>query len=196
MDDQHFEQDQQTDPQSKTNPQSGNPPQDDSKKPQNEGQDLQKLQQELEETRTRLDELTTISQQALADLQNYKKRNEDEKQQFVKFANAALILQILPILDNIALAEKHLPENPDAQKWAEGVLSTVKQLEDLLAKDGLNKISTEDLFDPDLHEAVTMQPGPKDQIMQTMETGYKIGERVLRRAKVIVGNGESAATAS
>ncbi|MBD3270806.1 nucleotide exchange factor GrpE, partial [Candidatus Peregrinibacteria bacterium] len=89
-------------------------PQDDQKKDDGDGQngsdDLKILQQELEESKTKLAELTRISQQALADLQNYKKRVEEEKNQFAKFANSKLIQEILPTLDNFSLAVQHIPE--------------------------------------------------------------------------------------
>ncbi len=158
------------------------------KKPQNQNGDASKIQEELEQANAKLTELTEISQRALADLQNYKKRTEDEKAAFITFANAALITELLPVLDNIERAIAHTPE--EAKEWATGVTGTLKQLEDVLTRAGLAKIEAQGEFNPEMHEAVSMQPGEKDHIIQNLETGYKIGERVIRRSKVIVGNGE------
>lgn len=160
----------------------------------NGDQDFSALQNELEDTKTKLAELTQISQHALADLQNFKKRSEEEKAKFIVFANSLLITELLPVLDNIDRAIVHLPEDPAAREWANGILAIIKQLEKTLKKQGMEKIPVENqTFDPNFHEAVMTQPGEKDLILQEMEKGYKIQDRVLRRSKVVVGNGESLA---
>ncbi|MGL5830629.1 MAG: nucleotide exchange factor GrpE, partial [Candidatus Altimarinota bacterium] len=83
---------------------------------------LQNLQKELEDSKTKLQDLTNISQQALADLQNYKKRSDEEKSQFLTFANANLISEILPVIDNVERASQHVPE--EAKDWAQGIIGT------------------------------------------------------------------------
>jgi molecular chaperone GrpE len=151
--------------------------------------DLTALQTELENSKAKLVELTQISQQALADLQNFKKRTEEEKIKFVAFANATLISDLLPILDNIDRAMAHLPEEPSAKEWANGIMAVLKQLEEALKARGLEYIATTgQTFDPVHHEALMTEPGPKDQVIKEIEKGYKITDRVLRRAKVTVGN--------
>ena len=150
---------------------------------------LTTVQAELESTKTRLAELTQISQQALADLQNFKKRTEEDKIKFVAFANSTLISELLPVLDNIDRSLAHLPEDPAAREWANGILAIMKQMDDVLKARGLEKIETAGLtFDPNLHEAVMTEAGLKDQIIRELEKGYKLSDRVLRRAKVTVGN--------
>jgi molecular chaperone GrpE len=152
--------------------------------------DLTALQQELEDTKNKLSELTLISQHALADLQNFKKRTEEDKEKFVIFANSTLISSLLPVLDNLDRALLHLPEEPASREWANGMLAIMKQLEDTLKKQGLEQIpSSGQKFDPVLHEAVMTEPGEQDRITREMEKGYRIQNKVLRRAKVIVGNG-------
>ncbi|MBD3270512.1 nucleotide exchange factor GrpE [Candidatus Peregrinibacteria bacterium] len=83
-----------------------------------------------------------------------------------------------------------MPE--EAKEWATGVTAIFKQLEETLQKNGLEKIELKEgaSFDPETQEAVSMQPGKKDKIVQVLEAGYKIEDRILRRSKVIVGNGE------
>jgi len=173
MDDQTTQQDHQTTP----------PATDDT----NAG-DLAALQTELENSKAKLMELTQISQHALADLQNFKKRTQEEKAQFISFANASLITDLLPIIDNMDRALTHLPEDKTAREWANGVLAIFKNLEETLKARGLETINTESQpFNPILHEALMTEPGPQDQVIKQLEKGYKIADRVLRRAKVTVG---------
>ncbi len=151
--------------------------------------DFKTLQAELENTRGKLAELTQISQQALADLQNYKKRTEEEKIKFVAFANAALISELLPVMDDLDRAISHLPEDPAGREWANGIAIIFKKLQDILTTQGLETIpTTGNPFDPALHEAMLMEEGPPDQVVREMDKGYRLAERVLRRAKVVVGH--------
>lgn len=150
---------------------------------------LQNLQKELEDSKTKLQDLTNISQQALADLQNYKKRSDEEKSQFLTFANANLISEILPVIDNVERASQHVPE--EAKNWAQGIIGTLKQLESILSEHGLQKIpTTGKSFDPRLHEAILTENGAQDSIIKEIQAGYLLKDKVLRPAKVSVGNGQ------
>jgi molecular chaperone GrpE len=151
---------------------------------------LQNLQKELEDSKTKLQDLTAISQHALADLQNYKKRSDEEKIQFLSFANANLIIEILPVLDNVERATQHIPD--EAKDWAQGIVGTLKQLESVLNSQGLQKINTvEQSFDPRLHEAILTENGPQDKVIKEIQAGYLLKDKVLRPAKVSVGNGQT-----
>lgn len=153
--------------------------------------DLQVLQTELLVTKQKLEELTRIAQQALADLSNYKKRTEEEKKHFVEFANTNLVNALLPILDNMHLSLEHAPSDQSNQAWMAGIKTIFKQLEDTLTQFGVIKIDHHQKdFDPNVHEAISIMAGPKDKILKAFQHGYKMGEKVLRRSKVIVGNGE------
>ena len=148
----------------------------------------------LEAAKVKIAELTNISQQALADLQNFKKRSEEEKIQFLSFANAALITDLLPALDNMERALAHIPEEPAAKEWAQGILATMKQLEQILAEKGLEKIESDRKdFDPQFHEALMTEEGEQDKVVRAVSKGYKIGKKVIRRAKVAVGHGKGEA---
>jgi molecular chaperone GrpE len=151
-------------------------------------QDIEKLQAELEQAQTKLEEMTRVTQQALADLQNFRRRSEEEKTAFIEFANAELVKSILPALTNIARALQHEPKDAE---WAKGVEQTFKQLTDALEKHGLKQMTTVgQKFDPKLHEALLMAPGEKDTILEELEAGFLLGERVIKPARVKVGNGE------
>ena len=157
--------------------------------PANE-QDFNTLQTELEQTQAKLDEMVNISKHALADLQNYKRHVEEEKAAFVTFANAELISALLPSLDNFDRALRHDPKDAE---WAKGIEQIYKQMQDALEKRGLTPIQTAgQKFDPRLHEALLTAPGEKDMVLEELEKGWMLGERVLKPARVKVGNGEQA----
>jgi molecular chaperone GrpE len=157
----------------------------------NQQEDFSTLLDELETSKAKLAELTQISQQALADLQNFKKRSEEEKIKFVAFANATLITELLPILDSIDRATAHLPQEPAVREWVDGIVNIFKKLTETLSTRGLEIIPTDSqAFDPNLHEAVMTENGPHDQIIKELEKGYRMGDKVLRRARVTVGNGQ------
>jgi molecular chaperone GrpE len=146
-------------------------------------------EKEIENLKKELEEMTNLSRRALADLQNYKRRSGDEKAAFIKFANAALMQELLPSIENIYRALDY--ENKDAQ-WTAGVEQTLIQLVQTLEKVGLKAIETEGrMFDPNLHEALLTAPGEKDKILSELEKGYTFNGRVIKQAKVQVGNGEA-----
>lgn len=149
-------------------------------------QQIADLQQELEQTQTKLQEMTKITQHALADLQNFKRRSEEEKSSFATYANADLILALLPAIDNINRALAHEPKDTE---WAKGVEQSLKQLTQTLEKRGLTVIpTTGQKFDPRLHEALLTGPGEKDMILAELEKGYILGEKVIKPARVKVGS--------
>lgn len=164
--------------------------------PSDQNQDLTMLQQELENsqkqleaTKEQLQNLTAVSQRALADLQNYKRRTEEEKASFVTFANAELLTALLPAIDNIHRALAHDPKDAE---WAKGAEQTMKQLTDTLEKLGLKPIPTlSQKFDPNIHEALMTAPGEKDLILAELEKGYTWNDKTIKRARVTVGNGET-----
>lgn len=150
--------------------------------------DYASLKTELEQTQNKLQEMMTISQHALADLQNFRRRSEEEKTNFIQYANADLMLDLLPVIDNMHRAFNHEPKD---ENWIKGVEQTMKQLTQVLEKRNLKAIdTTNQKFDPTLHEALLVGPGEKDLILAELEKGYMLGEKVIKRARVKVGNGE------
>jgi|WetSurMetagenome_2_1015567.scaffolds.fasta_scaffold171442_3 molecular chaperone GrpE len=153
-------------------------------------QEFEAIKSELEQTQTKLSEMLIISQRALADLQNYRRRTEEEKASFVEFANADLILGLIPALNGIDMALKHEPKDED---WIKGIEASLRQITNEFLKRGLKEIpTTGQKFDPKLHEALLVAPGEKDTILEELEKGYMLGERVIKPARVKVGNGEMA----
>lgn len=146
-----------------------------------------KLQKELDETKKKLEEMTAVSQRALADLQNYKRRVEEDKASFVSHANAAMMIDLLPSIDNIYRVLEH--ENKDAD-WAKGLEATLKQLTQALEHMGLKTIPAKgEKFDPTMHEALMAVPGEKDIVLEELEKGFMLRDKVLKQSRVKVGNG-------
>jgi len=138
------------------------------------------------------DEMRALAQRLQADFENYKKRMLREQTNAIEHANARLLEQMLPVLESFELAAKSI-EGPDAdvQKLRGGVLAAIRQLEDVVAKAGLEPIdATGQPFDPNQHEAV-MQDDSGDGdgetvVAQVLRTGYRMKGRVLRPAMVRV----------
>jgi molecular chaperone GrpE len=118
---------------------------------------------------------------ALADYQNLERRIEREKELLVKLASSVLLIKLLPVLDNLERAQSHLKDS--------GLEHVVRQFKDALATEGVSEIKAEGEFNPELHEAITDSEGDEGKIVEILEKGYKIGDRVLRPAKVKVGKG-------
>lgn len=155
-------------------------------------EDLNAEVQNISETDTEIAELTRIAKQAMADLANFRRRSEEEKKQFVQFANANLILDLLKIIDTFDRSLKSMPEELKENEWVKGVQGIDQQLHSIMDKQGLTRIATVgEKLNVASHEALMQAPGEKNIILEEFEAGYMLGDRVLRPAKVKVGNGES-----
>ncbi|HET9115476.1 MAG TPA: nucleotide exchange factor GrpE [Gaiellaceae bacterium] len=122
-----------------------------------------------------------------ADFENYKKRAARERQEYVALANERLIGELLPILDDLERALAAAEEHQEAQ-LEEGVRLVHRALAGLLERHGVKPISTDGKFDPYLHEALLSQPSEAEEgsVLDVVQKGYKLGERVVRPARVVV----------
>jgi molecular chaperone GrpE len=129
---------------------------------------------------------------ATADLENFKKRAARERQEAIKFANASLLEKLIPALDNLemALAAANNAESHSMESLKTGIAMICNQLKAALADTGLEEIdATNQPFDPNLHEAVSHQESadvPEGQVLQQLRKGYKLRERLIRPASVVV----------
>ncbi len=155
-------------------------------------EELTKLQMDLVQAQTRIEELTDTSKRALADLTNYRRMVEQERIQYVAFANSSFIREILPIADNFARAFTHVPSEILETEWYKGVVQIEQQLIGFLKRQGVEEIpsSIGQPMDANLHEPLLTGPGEKDTVIEELEKGYTLGGQVLRPTKVKVGNGE------
>src|SRR5262245_2179368 len=148
------------------------------------------LKARLQEAEQARDEYLTWAKQARADFENYQKRNQRDLATERRFAQAPLAGDLLPALDNLERAITAAGQAGDKGALAQGVAMVQGQLLDVLRRHGVSRIDAEGKpFDPNLHQAVMQQPSkekPPQTVLQVLEQGYMIHERVLRPARVIV----------
>lgn len=152
--------------------------------------DLTLLRQELEQARAQASEYLDGWQRARAELANARKRMERELAEERASANARLIVEILPVLDDFDRAVENLPPELQGVGWVEGILLIQRKLHQILEAEGLREIAAEGQpFDPAYHEAVAQSDDsryPEGTVTHVARKGYLLGERVLRPALVHV----------
>jgi molecular chaperone GrpE len=155
---------------------------------------VQLSKQEYDELQKRLADLEALKerlQQSAADFENARKRLTRERDEFVKFSQENLVRDIIPVLDNFERALAHAEEGGEAnlKGIVAGVEMVRKQLFEILKNQGLKKLQTKgEKFDPHHHESVgtVQESGPEDVIIDEIEPGYMLHDRLLRAAKVRV----------
>ncbi|MDQ3823290.1 MAG: nucleotide exchange factor GrpE [Actinomycetota bacterium] len=130
-----------------------------------------------------LDDLRRLA----ADFDNYRKRTAREQLEMTSRANERLVKELLPVLDDLERALDAAKAHEEA-KLEEGVRLVHRSLADLLAKEGLAEIDTNGRFDPHVHEALLSQPSEAEEgsVIQVVQKGYRLGDRVVRPARVVV----------
>ena len=125
-----------------------------------------------------------------ADFDNYRKRALREREELVTLANERLVKDLLPILDDLERALEAAAQHQEAQ-LEEGVRLTHRALADALGREGLAEIETDGKFDPHTQEALLSQPSEAEEgtVIQVLQKGYMLGDRVLRPARVIISAG-------
>jgi molecular chaperone GrpE len=145
----------------------------------------------LAEEKEKAQRLLANWQRAEADFANYKRRVEQERGEVRRLANAALIINILPILDDLERALASLDIRLVGLTWFDGVRLIYRKLQLVLESAGVSQIEAEGQpFDPRFHEAVMYGEGEEGKVVAEVQRGYKINDRVLRPAMVIVGKGK------
>ena len=123
-----------------------------------------------------------------ADFENYKKRAAREREEYVALANERLVKELLPILDDLERALNAAEQHEEAQ-LEEGVRLVHRSLASLLERNGITEIDASAKFDPHVHEALLSQPAEDKEsgdVLDVIQKGYRLGDRVVRPARVIV----------
>lgn len=142
----------------------------------------------LKKLQTELAEMTDTAKRAMADLQNFKRRTEEERSEIQVYANARLLEAIFPALDNFTRAFEAIPEDLKENEWVKGIQAIEKSLMTALTSLGLQIIDQTGVpVDPKKHEVLLEEEGPPGQVIQIIEKGYAYKEKTLRAAKVKVG---------
>ena len=152
----------------------------------------ERLRAELEEAERERGQFRALAQRVQADFVNYRRRVEEEQQEFQRGAAAQLILKLLPVLDDLERALVQTPgdASPSKDGWLEGVRLVVRKFHTVMEEAGVQRIEVADrAFDPWEHEAVAFQETeehPAGHILGLVREGYKLHGRVLRAAQVMV----------
>ena len=128
-----------------------------------------------------------------AEFENYKRRTAKERIELFSTASEDVMKTLLPVLDDFERALTHIEDDKEAEELRKGVLLIYQKLIKTLEQKGLTPISIEkgDHFDADVHEAITQIPAPSDdlkgKIIDVVEKGYKLGDKIIRFPKVVIG---------
>jgi len=154
-------------------------------------EDVEALKQALAEEKTKAEGYLANWQRSQADFINYKRRSEQEKEEISKFANSILMFNLLPILDDLERAFSSVPDHLAKLSWVDGINLIGRKFQTYLEAQGLSQIKAiGEPFDPKLHEAAMHSKGKEGIVIEELQKGYKLHDRVIRPTMVVVGNGE------
>ena len=157
-----------------------------------ESGDLESLVKAIEEEKAKAERYMASWQRSQADFINYKRRTEQERGDVVKLANANLLFNLLPVLDDMERALDSISDKLAGFTWVDGIVIIYRKLKAILEANGVSEIKAiGKKFDPALHEAVVHVEGEEGKVTEVLQKGYMINDRVLRPAMVKVGNGNS-----
>lgn len=149
-------------------------------------------EQENAALRQQLEELKDKYMRLYADFDNYKKRMVKEKMDLLNTAAQDTLSALLPVLDDFDRAKRNAESENSKERFSEGIALVYQKLHAVLRQKGLEGMDTNGQpFDPEFHEAVTELPAPsedlKGKIIDTIEKGYTLKDKIIRHAKVVVG---------
>jgi len=145
---------------------------------------------DLAEALAKADSFYKSWQRSAADFANYKRRVEQERGESARFASAALVINLLPVYDDLERAVGSVDANLAGLNWVQGVVAIQRKFWHMLEAMGVSELAAAgEPFDPANHEAVARQPGDDNKVLHVVQKGYRLGDRVLRPAMVIVGEG-------
>jgi len=154
--------------------------------PVGEESELEKLKAELEDQKDKF-------VRKVAEFENFRKRSAKERVELIQTAGKEVITDLLDVLDDCDRAQKQIEKSEDNKEIKDGVLLVFNKLRNILSAKGLKPMqTTHKEFNPDLHEAITEIPAPtkelKGKILDEIVKGYYLNDKIIRHAKVVVGN--------
>ena len=149
------------------------------------------LEERLAEVERERDEYLNDLKRVAADFENYRKRVARDQEGLVARAHERLVKELLLVLDDLERALEAAAQHEEA-KLEEGVRLVHRELVEALAREGLVEVETDGQFDPHVHEALVSQPSEQEDgsVIEVLQKGYRLGDRVLRPARVVVSQGE------
>ncbi len=147
---------------------------------------------EVAQLTARIAELEDKNLRLFAEFENFRKRTQKEKYELIKTASQDILSALLPVLDDFDRTKKIAEEMSDQDGFVEGVLLVYKKLQALMSSKGLVALESDNVtFDPELHDAIShiQSPDPSmvGKVIDTIEKGYLLNDKLIRHAKVVVG---------
>ena len=162
--------------------------------PVTEDNSVEGLKALLDDERAKAQSFYASWQRSAADFQNYKRRVEDERSETARLANAALVINLLPLVDDLERALQNVDAHLAGLTWVDGIRLIYRKFQAMLEMSGVQEIEADgQTFDPAYHEAVSQGPGEEGKVVAVVQKGYRLGDRVVRPAMVVVGSGEGGA---
>ena len=147
----------------------------------------EKLQKQLEEAQQTIEDQKDKYLRLSAEFDNYRKRTLKEKAELIKNGGEKAISAILPILDDLERALANMQKLDDIQAMYDGIDLIHQKFLKTLSQEGLQKMEpVGEAFDTDFHEAIALVPAQKGKVLDCVQTGYKLNDKVIRHAKVVV----------
>ncbi len=147
----------------------------------------------LETLQADLDRFKDLALRSQADLENFRKRAARDKEDGIRYANASLLEQLIPILDNFELGLSAARRESEDSPIVAGMQMVLRQLQDFLSTNGVQVLDVAgDQFDPNIHEALSQEDSdtvPEGHIIRQLRKGYKLRDRLIRPANVVVSTG-------
>lgn len=151
---------------------------------------LTELQKKIDDLTEQLKKATEVASRAQAELQNAKIRLEREAGDLRKFASEAVLLKLLPTIDNLQRALKHLPKDLENNEWVRGIVALEQEFLKQVGEMGLKRFeSLGQPIDAERHEVLMEGPGQAGTVIEVIEDGYELHGKVVRPAKVKAGGG-------
>lgn len=152
------------------------------------------LEAQLAEEKKKSDEYLDNWRRMTAEFQNYKRRAEKDKAEYAQYANQRLLKRLLDVMDSFDAGFKAIPEQFKNEAWVEGMRAVERQMLQILEQEGVTPIDAQgQAFDPNFHEAMLYEPAEgasEGQILDELQRGYMLQDRVLRPSRVKVAKGE------
>ncbi len=156
--------------------------------------ELAVLRKQVADLTAQVQKLTDMAARAQADLQNAKGRMQRDRDELGRFATENVVKMLLPVLDHFRRAVDHLPKDRKDDEWVKGVLAIEQEFFRVLSDLGLRRMNVLGAqVDTAKHEVLTVGPGKEGEVTDVFEDGYEIDGKVLRPAKVKVGDGSGKA---
>ena len=152
--------------------------------------EIEQLKKELEEEKEKAEKYLDQWQRTQADFDNYRKRTEQEKGDVSQNTTCSVLAGILPVMDDLDRALAAVPEDSSKLPWVDGIKLIYKKFHSILESMGVEEVcALGQPFDPALHEAVAHLEGDEGKVINEIQKGYRLKDKLVRPSKVVVGKG-------